>query len=126
MINRSIKLELGGEERELKFTLQAIEELEAMLPNRNAFELMTRQNWAVNEIVSAAYCGLKVFDRKLIRQTVEQWISKYINDNDNGMLKLNAYLIAAIGVSGLVGGEKSAFEDILRTLDVKEEQGEGK
>lgn len=126
MINRSIKLELGGEERELKFTLQAIEELEAMLPNRNAFELMTRQTWAVNEIVSAAYCGLKVFERKLTRQTVEQWIGKYINDNDNGMLRLNAYLIAAIGVSGLVGGEKSAFEDILRTLDVKEEQGEGK
>lgn len=125
MISRSIKLELGGEEREIKFTLQAIEELEAMLPNRNAFELMTRQTWAINEIVSAAYCGLKVFDRKLTRQTVEQWISKYINDNDNGMLRLNAYLIAAIGVSGLVGGEKSAFEDILRTLDV-EEKGEGK
>lgn len=125
MISRSIKLELGGAEREIKFTLQAVEELEAMLPNRNAFELMTRQTWAVNEIVSAAYCGLKVFDCKLTRQTVEQWIGKYINDNDNGMLRLNAYLIAAIGVSGLVGGEKSAFEDILRTLDV-EEKGEGK
>ena len=126
MISRSIKLELGGEEREIKFTLQAIEELEAMLPNRNAFELMSRRIWAVNEIVSAAYCGLKVFDRKLTRQTVEQWISKYINDNDNGMIKLNSYLVAAIGVSGLVGGEKSAFENILRTLDVKEEKDEGK
>lgn len=125
MINRAIKIHIGGEERDVKFTIQALEELEVLLPNHNIFELMSRQTWAVNEIVSAMYCGLKVYDRKLTRQVAEQWISKYVNDNENGILKLNAYLIAAIGISGLVGGEKSAFEDILRALDSKE-QTEGK
>lgn len=125
MINRAVKLHIGGEEREVKFTLQALEELEVMLPNHNIFELMSRQNWAVNEIVSAMYCGLKVFDRKITRNTVEQWISRYAAENSNGIFKLNAYMIAAIGVSGLVGGEESNFENILRSLDVKD-ASEGK
>ena len=125
MINRAVKLHIGGEEREIKFTLQALEELEVMLPNRNIFELMTRQTWAMNEIVSAMYCGLKVFDRKLTRELVSQWITSFARDNEHGILKLNAYLIAAIGISGLVGGEKSAFEDVLKALDA-EKASEGK
>jgi hypothetical protein len=125
MINRAVKLHIGGEEREIKFTLQALEELEVLLPNRNVFELMTRQTWAVNEIVSAMYCGLKVFDRKLTRELVSQWITNFVRDNEHGILKLNAYLIAAIGISGLVGGEKSAFEDVLKALDA-EKASEGK
>lgn len=125
MINRAVKLHIGGKEREIKFTIQAIEELEALLPSRNVFELMTRQTWAINEIVSAMYCGLKAFDRKILRQTVEQWIMRYVRENDDGILKLNAYLIAAIGLTGLAGGEKSAFEDVLKALDV-EEATEGK
>jgi hypothetical protein len=125
MINRAVKLHIGGEEREIKFTLQALEELEVLLPNRNVFELMTRQTWAVNEIVSAMYCGLKVFDRKLTRELVSQWITSFVRDNEHGILKLNAYLIAAIGISGLVGGEKSAFEDVLKALDA-EKASEGK
>ena len=120
MINRAVKLHIGGEEREIKFTLQALEELEVMLPNRNVFELMTRENWALNEIVSAMYCGLKVFNRKITRDTVEQWIGGYAAENPNGAFTLKAYLFAAIGVSGLVGGEKSTFEDVLRALDSKE------
>jgi hypothetical protein len=125
MIHRAVKLHIGGEEREIKFTLQALEELEVLLPNRNVFELMTRQTWAVNEIVSAMYCGLKVFDRKLTRELVSQWITSFVRDNEHGILKLNAYLIAAIGISGLVGGEKSAFEDVLKALDA-EKASEGK
>lgn len=125
MINRAVKLHIGGEEREIKFTLQALEELEVLLPNRNVFELMTRQTWAMNEIISAMYCGLKVFDRKLTRELVSQWITSFVRDNEHGILKLNAYLIAAIGISGLVGGEKSAFEDVLKALDA-EKASEGK
>lgn len=125
MINRAVKLHIGGEEREIKFTIQALEELEVLLPNRNVFELMHRQEWAMNEIVSAMYCGLKVYDRKLTRELVSQWITSFVRDNENGIQKLNAYLIAAIGVSGLVGGEKSAFEHLLRVLDKKDDFIEG-
>jgi hypothetical protein len=125
MINRAVKLRIGGEEREVKFTIQALEELEVMLPNRNVFELMQRQSWAMNEIVSALYCGLKVYDRKITRELAIQWITSFVRDNENGIQKINAYLIAAIGVSGLVGGETSAFENLLRVLDGKD-ASEGK
>lgn len=122
MINRSVKIDIGGEERQLKFTLQALEELETMLPGGNVFNLAQKEHWAVNEIVSACYCGLKVYDRKLIRQTVEGWITKYALENENGMELIRVRVLVAMGLSGIIGGDRSAFEDVLKALDGKEEE----
>lgn len=126
MINRSVKIDIGGEERQLKFTLQALEELECLLPNGNAFLLAQKESWAVNEIVSACYCGLKVYDRKLTRQTVEGWITKYAMENENGMEFLRLRVLVAMGLSGLIGGDRSAFENVLTVLDGNEEAEVGK
>ena len=40
MIKKSVNIKIGGEEREAKFTIGALEELEAMLPSHNVFSLM--------------------------------------------------------------------------------------
>lgn len=112
---KSVLIEIGGEAKEVKFTIGAIEELESLLPGRNVFELLQQEQWGITDIISTAYCGLKVFDRKLSRLTVEQWVAEYAADK--GILDLRLRLLAAIGVSGLVGGQKSAFEDILNALD---------
>lgn len=37
MIKKSVNINIGGEEREAKFTIGALEELEAMLPSHNVF-----------------------------------------------------------------------------------------
>ena len=126
MINRSVKIDIGGEERQLKFTLQALEELESLLPSGNVFVLATKEHWAVNEIVSACYCGLKVFDRKITRQKVEDWITKYALENENGMEFLRLRVLVAMGLSGIIGGDRSAFEDVLKALDGKEDVEAGK
>lgn len=123
MINRSVKLDIGGSEREIKFTLQAIEELEALLPGNNAFELITKEVWSITDIVTTAYCGLKHFDRKLTRQQVEQWVTNYATSVPDGMVRLRLYLLSALGVSGLFGGERSAFEDVVRALDTAGNEG---
>lgn len=116
MIKRSVKIELGGAEREVKFTIAALEELESLLPGRNVFALLGSEQWGVTDIISVCYCGLKACDRKISRQTVAQWVAEYAA-GEKGIYDLRLRLLSAIGLSGLVGGEKSAFEDILNTLD---------
>lgn len=112
---KSVLIEIGGEEKEVKFTIGAIEELESLLPSRNVFELLQQEQWGITDIISVAYCGLKVFNRKISRNTVEKWVTDYAADK--GILDLRLRLLAGIGISGLVGGQKSAFEDILNALD---------
>ena len=119
-LNSTVDIEIGGETRKVKFTLGAVEELEAMLPERNVFMLMKKNYWSVSEIVSATYCGLKVFDRKLSRMTVEKWIEEYTKENDITTLRL--YVFAALGLSGFVMKDKSAFIEVLNTL--KEEEAD--
>lgn len=121
MIKRSVKIELGGAEREVKFTITALEELESLLPSRNVFMLLTNEQWGVTDIVSAAYCGLKACNRKISRQTAAQWVAEYAAGG-KGIQDLRLRLLAAIGMSGLVGGEKSAFENILNTLEQGQEE----
>ena len=67
MIKKSVNINIGGEEREAKFTIGALEELEAMLPSHNVFSLMQKEQWSVTEIIACLYCsgicGLVVSDR---------------------------------------------------------------
>ena len=119
-LNSTVEIEIGGEKRKIKFTLGAVEELEAMLPERNVFMLMRKNLWSVSEIVSATFCGLKVFDRKLSRLTVQKRIEDYTKENEITTLRL--YVFAALGLSGYVMKDKSAFVDVLSAL--KEEEAE--
>lgn len=132
-IDRCVEIEIGGEKRKVKFTISALEELEAMLPERNVFALIQKEHWSISEIVSAALCGLKVFNRKLNRAKVEGWVSEYARKEEKGILDLRLRLLAAVGLSGLVGGEVSAFQEILNALNQpeneygeSEEEAEGK
>ena len=124
MIDRSVGINIGGEARKIKFTIQAIEELEAML-GYSVFDLMQKGRWSVTETIKAVYCGLKVYDRKLRYSTVEEWVSDYAQVVDEGMTDLYARCVACIGLSGLVGGQRSAFEDILTSLEEQEEASAG-
>lgn len=124
-LNSTVSIELGGEVRKLKFTIGAIEELEAMLPYRNVFELIPKEMWSISEIVAATYCALKVYDRKLTRATLEKWITEYTEQNDIQTLRLHVF--TALGLSGLVTKEKSAFVNLLNFLresQVKSEDSE--
>lgn len=126
MIKRSVKIDIGGEEREVKFTIQALEELEAMLNGRDVFSLAQKSPWSVTEIVAATYCGLKVYDRKLTYQTAQKWVAEYATTHENGMVELYLKVFAALGLSGLIGGERSAFENILGNFEKEDESSEGK
>lgn len=114
---QKIMIPLGGEERRVKFTINAIQELEGQLASKNVMSLMQEGAvWSVTDTVSACYCALRVFDNAVTRKKVEAWVAEYAEGHETGIYGLQAYLVAAIGLSGLVGGKKSAFEGILRML----------
>lgn len=125
-LHSTVTLNLGGEDRKIKFTITAVEELEALLTDKNgkgnAFLLMTKDFWSVTEIIAALYCGLKVFDRKLAKATVESWVEEYCEDKQ--IIELRLYVMSALGLSGIVVQNKSAFADILNGLNDKKKSEE--
>ncbi len=126
-LHSTVSLNLGGEDRKMKFTITAIEELEALLTDQNdrgnVFLLMKKEFWSVTEIVAALYCGLKVFDRKTTMAMVKEWVTEYCEDNQ--IMELRLYAMSALGLSGLVANNKAAFAEILTVLeDRKSEQVE--
>lgn len=123
---KRITINIGGEERRIKFNIAAIQELESLLDGKNVMALFDGKTWSVTDIVSACYCGLKACDRTISRQRVLEWVEDYASDSEQGVYGLQVYLIAALGTSGLMGSNKSAFEDILNTLDNGKSDDEGK
>lgn len=123
MINRSVNINIGGEERSIKFTLAALEELESKLPDGNVFLFMRKNQWSIGEIISACHCAINAAGVKNVsRKTIEEWVTDYATENENGINDLRLRLLAAIGMSGLLGGDHSAFENILTALDSKDEE----
>lgn len=117
MIKRSVKIVLGGEEREIKYTINAIEEIESKLSKHNIFEFINQQPWSFTDMTYVLYCGLKSKDNSLRLEQVVSWIEEYAQEQENGYSNLPHYIFAALGISGLIGGNKSAFENILKSLE---------
>lgn len=118
---QKITIPLGGEDRRIKFTINAIQELEAQIDGKNVMLLMQDRVWSITDIVSACHCALKTFDNTLTRRKVQEWVAEYAEEHETGIYDLQAYLTAALGMSGLVGGKRSAFEGILNELNKKKE-----
>lgn len=128
MIKKSVIINIGGKEREAKFSLGALEELETMLPSRNVYDLMSKEQWSVTEIVACLYCSLKVYERNINRNKLAGWVTNYCADVENGMIDLRLRMLAALGICGLVVSDRGPFDDILAALDDKDEaeEAEGK
>lgn len=113
-IDRSLEIELGGETRKLRFSIAALEELEART-KKSALSLALEAPLAltVTEMIDIAHIGLKHQDRKLSRDTVAGWVADYMRNNP--AYTLNILLCAALGYSGLCG-EVSVFEEMANRL----------
>lgn len=122
-IDRSVLLNIGGEERRLKFTVGALEELESYLPSRNIYKQMQDIPFAFGVLATAVWIGLKWQDKKLRRETVLEWINEYNSSNEASDLFNKTY--AAIGLSGMFGSDVSVFAEIANT-DSPEEPGKSK
>lgn len=119
-ITRSVDINMGGKDRKLKFTIGALEQLEASLPGHNVAELMTRNNWSVGELITTTWVGLKYYDKKLTRDEAKGMVGEYLAETEQG--DLWSRLVAALGLSGLFGRDVSKFQDIITALDGNSEE----
>ena len=72
---QKITIPLGGEDRRIKFTINAIQELEAQIDGKNVMLLMQDRVWSVTDIVSACHCALRTFDNTITRRKVQEWVA---------------------------------------------------
>jgi hypothetical protein len=112
-----IMLPLGGEERQIKFTINAIQEMEAQIFDKNVLTMMSREVWSITDIITVCYCGLRACDKTVTRKEVQEWVAEYASQQESGIMHLQMILSGAIGISGLIGAkQKSVFEGILANV----------
>lgn len=118
---QKIMLPLGGEERQIKFTINAIQEMEAQIFDKNVLTMMSREVWSITDIITACYCGLRACDKTVTRPKVQEWVVEYASQQESGIMHLQMILSGAIGISGLIGTkQKSVFEGILANVNKTE------
>lgn len=115
---QKIMLPLGGEDRQIKFTINAIQEMEAHIFDKNVLTMMSREVWSITDIITVCYCGLRACDKTVTRKEVQEWVVEYASQKESGIMHLQMILSGAIGISGLIGTkQKSVFEGILANVN---------
>ena len=112
-VRRTVDLNIFGEEHQLKFTINALEMLEATTDERNVSILATKPVWSLKDVVSGIHAGLKWQIPKLTREQVKDGVQILIRETS--IYELQGLITAAIGLSGLVFGDaaRSPFAEIL-------------
>lgn len=112
-VRRTVDINIFGEEHQLKFTINALEMLEATTDERNVSILATKPVWSLKDVVSGIHAGLKWQIPKLTREQVKDGVQILIRETS--IYELQGMITAAIGLSGLVFGDaaRSPFAEIL-------------
>jgi len=124
-MQNAVSINIGGKEREIKFTRGAIAKMERILPKQNIY--LTLGDYSFPRSVEAhvlifALEGAGGKRPKL--EVAEAWIDEY--DDKNGGMALNAKLVEAAMLSGIMGNP-SKFKEIIgeeeeaEEIDVKNE-----
>lgn len=102
-LNRSVMIEIGGKERELKFTIQAVEQLEAIIPEKNIYKVVANPPISVTNVCRCLYVGLRSTDKKVTMEKVHEWLREWLDNNDaEDMQNILGEALAKAGVFGKV------------------------
>lgn len=130
MINKidgSISLNIGGENRKIKFSLNSLIEVESYLPNRHLFQTVQNGNGilSISVLAIATWVGLKYQDKKLSQETVVQWVEEHLQENE--LQDFHQLILGAMGILGTLG-DKSVYKEMLAKSYKKEDENttEGK
>ena len=110
---RTVDINIFGGEHQLKFTINALEMLEATTDDRSITVTATKPVWSMKDIISGLHAGLKWQLPKLTRDQVKDGVQALLRETS--MFEIQSLITAAIGLSGLVFGDaaRSPFADIL-------------
>ena len=108
-LNRSVMIEIGGKERELKFTIQALEQLEALLPERNIYKVFLDPPFSITNLVRFIFVGLRSTDNKVTMDKVYKWVEEWLEEKPAE--ELQEIIGEALLKSGVLGNTKKNNAD---------------
>lgn len=110
-VSSAVSINIGGEDRDLRFTHNALVKLERILPKQNIYSTVTEAALPYSVEIPALMIALEAGGTKGLKiDVVEKWRDKYIDEN--GAFALNAKLIEAIYMSGIMGNP-SKFKELI-------------
>lgn len=113
-IDKTVSIFIGGKDRKMRFDINGILELEAYIPEKNIMTWMSQgSRFSFDTLIHAVWVGLKYEDKLLDLKKVRNWVAQYIQENEDGYVKLAGLVYGTIGLSGLTGGKASLFEDVI-------------
>ena len=108
----AVSINIGGEDRLLKFTHMAASKLERVLPKQNLYLTILDGSLPFSVETHALMFALEGGGTKGLKlDLVQKWRDKFVEEND--AFTLNAKLIEALYLSGIFG-RKSKFQELMQ------------
>ena len=108
-LNRSVMINIGGKERELKFTIQALEQVEKMIPEGNVYKVFMNPPYSLTNTVRFLFVGLYSMDKKVTVEKVQAWVCEYLEEKPAE--ELQEIIGDALLKSGVLGNTKKNNAD---------------
>ena len=108
-LNRSVLIDIGGKERELKYTIQALEQLEALIPERNVYKAFLNPPFSMTNLVRFLFVGLRSTDKKVTMDKVYKWVDEWLEEKPAEALQ--EIVGEALIKSGVMGNAKKLNAD---------------
>lgn len=119
-ILRRVRVEIGGKEYYLRFSISVLEKIDGMLDKGLVATAITRTVLPLRVIKGAMILGLRDADRKLSPQRAEELVGQYLTEA--GLVDAVGVFYVAIAVSGILGTKLT--NALLDELDVANQDDE--
>lgn len=99
-LDRSVTINLGGKERQVKFNALAVSQLERLLDDHNVYKMVNGGAIALGDLAKCLYVGLLAYDKKVTMQQVYNWLDEWLLDNSSESLQ--TLIIVALSKAGVL------------------------
>lgn len=116
-LDRSVTINLGGKERQVKFNALAVSQLERLLDDHNVYKMVNGGAIALGDLAKCLYVGLLAYDKKVTMQQVYNWLDEWLLDNSSESLQ--TLVIVALSKAGVFGFARKVLETEKNTLEIE-------
>lgn len=116
-LDRSVTINLGGKERQVKFNALAVSQLERLLDDHNVYKMVNGGAIALGDLAKCLYVGLLAYDKKVTMQQVYNWMDEWLLDNSSESLQ--TLIIVALSKAGVFGFARKVLETEKNTLEIE-------
>ena len=116
-LDRSVTINLGGKERQVKINALAVSQLERLLDDHNVYKMVNGGAIALGDLAKCLYVGLLAYDKKVTMQQVYNWLDEWLLDNSSESLQ--TLIIVALSKAGVFGFARKVLETEKNTLEIE-------